>query len=79
MQTMIVFEVIFFNHSIAELNVLRVLIFCHQFKNMQLFSLHSDCKHVNLSELSAPKMFCLGKLLDLYQHDENAWLKDGIK
>lgn len=24
-------------------------------------------------------MFCLGKLLDFYQHDENAWLKDGIK
>lgn len=46
---------------------------------MQLLLLYFDCKCVNLSEFKFRVLMehsVLGKLLDFYQHDENAQLKD---
>lgn len=59
MQTMIVFEGNIFYHSIAETIVLRVFIFLPPVQEHQLLLPYSDCKCVNLSDLSAPKMLCL--------------------
>lgn len=83
MQTIIVLGSNILYHSIAETIldnwVYWGFIFCHQFRNMQLLLLYFDCKCVNLSEFKFRVLMehsVLGKLLDFYQHDENAQLKD---